>query len=81
MHKVLYQLLLIVGSWEWTVIKQVGAAQSIWQWQLQGGCIPRGGESNNVWCLVAVPSFFLPTFEVTGAASGAYSQALSDGSP
>lgn len=48
------------------------------------------GESNNVWCLVPVPSFFLFSFffffflltpEVTGTAGGAHSQAPSGGRP
>ena len=38
----LHRLLLVVGSWEGTVIKHLGIAQSIWQWQEQGGCVPRG---------------------------------------
>ena len=37
----LHHLFLVVGSWEGTVIKHLGSAQHIWQWQLQGGCIPR----------------------------------------
>ena len=35
-------MLLVVGSSERTVTKCLAAAQSIWQWQLQGGCVPRG---------------------------------------
>ena len=46
-----------------------------------GRVYSHGGESNNVWCLVAVPSFFLPTPEVTGAAGGAHPQAPSGGRP
>ena len=40
----------------------------------------QGVESNNVWCLVAMP-FFLPTPEVTVTASRANSQAPSGGRP
>ena len=47
-----------------------------------GRVYSHGGESNNVWCLVAVPSFFFfPTAEVAEAAGGAHSHAPSDGRP
>ena len=39
MQEVLYKLLLGVGSWEVTVINHLGIAHSIWQWQLQDGCV------------------------------------------
>ena len=42
-----------------------------------GRVCSQGAKSNNVWCLVAVPSFFLPTPGVIGAAGGAHSQARS----
>ena len=42
MQEVLHQLLLVVGSWEGTVTECVGITLSVWQWQLQGGCVPRG---------------------------------------
>ena len=32
MQEVLHQLLLVVGSWERTVAKCLGTAQSVWQW-------------------------------------------------
>ena len=32
MQEVLYQLLLVAGSWKVTVIKCVGTAWSVWQW-------------------------------------------------
>ena len=47
-----------------------------------GQVYSQGDESNNMWCLVVVPSFiFLPTQEVTRAAGGAHSQAPSGGRP
>ena len=62
--------------------KYLGASQGIWQWQLQGGCVPQGSGSNSVWCLVSVPSFsFLPTPEVTGVSDGAHSQTPSGSKP
>ena len=36
-----------------------------------GWVCSQGGKSNNLWCVVTVPSFFLLTFEVTGATGGA----------
>ena len=42
MQEVLYPLLLVVWSCEWTVTKCLGATQRVWQWQLQGRCVPRG---------------------------------------
>ena len=75
MKEVLHQLLLVIGSWEGTVTKCLGVAQSIWQWQQQGG-----SESNNGWYLVAVPSFLL-TSEVNGASGGAYLQTPIGGRP
>ena len=43
----------------------------------------QGSESNSLWRLVAVPSFFLflPIPEVTGVAGGAHSQAPIGGKP
>ena len=34
-------LFLVAGSWEGTVVKHVGTAQSIWQWQHQGRYVSR----------------------------------------
>ena len=48
------------------------STQSLWQWQQQGRCIPRG-VSNNEWCLAAVASS-MPIPEVTRAKGGACSQ-------
>ena len=81
-QEVLHQLLLVVGSWEGTVTKCLGTAQSIWVWRLQGRC-SHGSESNSVWCFVAVPSFFsfLPNPEMTRVVGGAHSQAPSGGKP
>ena len=59
MQEGLHQLPLVWGSWEGTVTKCLGATQSIWQWKLQGGWVPRGGGGNRVLCLFVVPSFFL----------------------
>ena len=41
MHEVLHSLLLVIVSQEVTMIKHVGGAQSIWQWQQQSRCVPR----------------------------------------
>ena len=41
-----------------------------WQWAVAEHVHSQGSESNNGWCLVAVP-FYVPTSEVTGAAEGA----------
>ena len=46
----------------------VGSAQSIWQWQQQGMCIPRR-MSNNGWQSAEMPYSVL-TPEVTGASGG-----------
>ena len=35
-RRLLHKLLLAAGSWEGTVIKRLGTAQSVWQWQHQG---------------------------------------------
>ena len=40
MQEVLHKLLLVIESWEGTVTRYLGTTQSIWQWQLQGGCVP-----------------------------------------
>ena len=79
MQEVLYQLLLGVGSWEGTVIKRLGATQSIWQGQLQGGCVPRGERAAVYGAWLQCPLFifmFWPTPEVTEAAGRAHSQAM-----
>ena len=78
----MHQLLLVVGSWEGSVTKCLGAAQIIWQWQLQGESVPRGVRATAIWCLFAMPDFFfLPTPEVTGVLVGAHSQAPSGFKP
>ena len=41
-----------------------------------GWVCSQGSESNNGWCFVAVPSFILPTPEVTGVTGGALSRPL-----
>ena len=46
-----------------------------------GQVCSQGSESNNGWCLVAVPSLFLQTSEVPGAVGGACSQTPSGGEP
>ena len=35
----------VAGSWEGTVIKHMGTAQSVWQWQQLGGYAPRGARA------------------------------------
>jgi len=49
------------------VIKCLGTAQSIWQWQLQGRCPPRGvrATSSGGWCSVIVSLSVLPSEVVT----------------
>ena len=41
----------VAGSWKATEIRHVGTAQNIWQWQQQGGCVPRGvrAPTGGVW--------------------------------
>ena len=57
-QEVLYQLLLVVRSWEGTVTKCLGAAQSVWQWRLQGGCVPRGVRATAYGAWLQCPLFF-----------------------
>ena len=73
-------LLLVVGSWEGTVIKHLGTAQSIWQWQQQDRFVPRGERATIGGAWLQCPLFLL-IFEVTGAAGGTCSQAPSGGRP
>ena len=58
MQEVLHQLLLVVGSWEGTVTKCLGTTQSIWQWQLQGRCVPRGVRAKVYGAWVQCPLLF-----------------------
>ena len=58
MQEVLYQLILIVGSWEGTVTKCLGVTQSVWQWQLQDGCVPRGVTATAYDAWLQCPLFF-----------------------
>ena len=52
-------MLLVAGSWEVTEIRRVGIAQAIYLAVAAAGLVySQGNESNNIWCLVAVPSFF-----------------------
>lgn len=55
---VLHQLLLVVGSWEGTVTKFLAATQSVWQWQLQGGCVPKGVRATAYGAWLQCPLFF-----------------------
>lgn len=75
-------MLLVVWCWEGTVIKHVGAALSIWQWQQQGRCIPRGVRATMGCAWLQCPLFFfLPSPGVTGTSCGAHSQPPSGGRP
>ena len=58
----------------------VGIAQSIWQWQQQGRCVPRRVRATTNGARFAVPSS-VPISEVTGAAGGTCSQTPSGGGP
>ena len=67
-------------------MKHLGSAQSVWQWQLQGGCVPRGVRATMCGPLLQFPLsffffFFLVTPEVTGTIGGAHSQAPGGGRP
>ena len=55
---------------------------SIWQWQWQSVCIPRGVREHTIsrWCLVAVP-FSVPASEVTWASDDACLWTPSGGKP
>ena len=60
----------------------LGAAQSICQWQLQDGCVPRGVRATVFGAWLQCPLlFFFANPEVTGLAGGAHSQAPSGGKP
>ena len=53
------RLLLVAGSWEVTVIRHVwGPAWSIWQWQHQGGCVPKGARAAMGGAQFPWPLFF-----------------------
>ena len=80
MREVLYRLLLVAGSWEVTVIKNVLALPGVFGIGSSRQVFSQGSGSINMWCSVAVPSF-LPTSEVTGATDGACSQTPSGGGP
>ena len=82
-QEVLHQLLLVVGSWEVIFSKCLGSPQRFWQWQLQGGRVPRGVRATVYGSWLQCPPFFLflPTPEFTGVTGGAHSQDLSDGKP
>ena len=81
-QEVLYHLFLVVVSWEGTVIKHLGATWSIWQWQLQGRCVPRGVRETTCGAWLQCPLFpFFPTPEVTGAIGGSHSQTPIGGKP
>ena len=58
MEEVLHQLLLVVGSWEGTVTKCLGATQTVWQWHLQGRCVPRGVKATAHGAWLQCPHFF-----------------------
>ena len=57
-QEVLHQLFLVVGFWEGTVIKLLGTTQSVWQWQLQGRCVPRGMRATMYGAWLQCPFFF-----------------------
>ena len=59
-EEVLHQLLLRVGSQEGTVIKGLGTAQSIWQWQQLHGCAPRGVRATTGAVPSQCPSLWCP---------------------
>ena len=63
-QKVLHRLLLVAGSWKVTMIKHVGASQSILRWQQQGGSVPREVRATTGGTQLQCP-LFLPTSEVT----------------
>ena len=58
MQEILHQLFLVLESWEGTVIKCLSASQSIWQWQLQGRCVPRGVRATAYGAWLPCPLFF-----------------------
>ena len=66
MQEVLHQLLLVVGAWEGTVIKHLGTSQRVWQWQLQGGCVPRGVTATTCGIWLQCPLFFCQTMNLLG---------------
>ena len=78
MQEVLHQLLLVIGSWEGPVIELLGATQSVWQWQLQGRCVPRGVRATcSAWLHCPSPPPTTP--KVSWATGRAHSQAPSGG--
>ena len=81
-QEVLQQLLLVVGSCDEKVTKYLGVTQSVWQWNLKDGCVPRGVRATayGAW-LQCLHFSFLATPKVTGVADRAHSQAHSGGKP
>ena len=60
-QEVLHQLLLVVGSWEGTATKCLGTTQSVCQWQLWGGCVPRGVRATVYGAWLQCPLFLFFT--------------------
>ena len=82
MQEVLHQLLLVVGSWEGTVIKCLGNTQSAWQWQLLGKCVPRGVRAIAYGAWLQCPLFFFfANPRGDWGQDGAHSQTPSGGKP
>ena len=77
-QEVLHRLLLVAESWEAIVIKLVGAAQSVWQWQQQGWCVPRGERATTGHVQLQCPPLWCPC---GGLAIGASSRTPSGGRP
>ena len=79
-QEVLNTLLLVRVLGSYSNQACVCTALSIWKWQQQVGCVPRGVRATNGDARSQCP-LFLPNSEVIGAAGGAYSQTPSGGRP
>ena len=74
------RLLLVAGPWEVAVIFRWGKLHPQCLAVAAGRVHSQGSDSNNGWCLVAVPSSVM-TSEVTGATGGVCSWTPSGGGP
>ena len=76
----LHGLLLVAASWEVTEIRRVDTAQSVWQWQQQGGCVPWGVQEHQQ-VVFRYSALLCGALEVNGAANGFCSQTVSGAKP
>ena len=75
----LHRLLLAAGSWEVAVIRCVGTAQCVWQWQQQAGVFPGVREHQHV--VFGHNALLCGALEVSEAAGGVCSWRPGSGKP